>query len=178
MNIFFLHNEPDIAAIHHCDKHVVKMILEAAQMLSTAHRMIDGVEIVCKSPTGRKQKHYHLSDSVMNLTLYKAVHYNHPSTVWTRASQQNYEWHYALFEALCNEYTYRYGKIHKTDEKLREILRTPPKNIPNIGLTPFAQCMPEYCKDSDPIEAYRSYYINEKKDFAKWTKRSQPNWFH
>ena len=178
MNIFFLHNEPDIAAIHHCDKHVVKMILEAAQMLSTAHRMIDGTELVGKSPTGRKQTQYILTDSAKDFILYKAVHMNHPCTVWTRESKQNYEWHYDLFVSLCEEYTHRYGKVHETDRKLRELLATAPVNIEDKGLTQLPQCMPEYCKDSDPIEAYRSYYINEKKDFAKWTKRSQPNWFH
>lgn len=177
MNIFHLSNSPVEAALYHNDRHCIKMILEAAQMLSTAHRMIDGVEIIGKSPTGRKQKQYHLNDSVMNLTIYKAVHYNHPSTVWTRASLQNYKWHYALFEALCDEYTYRYGKIHKTDEKLRKILRTPPKNIPDVGLTPFAQCMPESCKDKDPVKAYRKYYMQEKADFCVWKKRSVPSWF-
>ena len=42
MNIFYLHENPEICAEYHCDKHVVKMILETAQMLSTAHRIIDG----------------------------------------------------------------------------------------------------------------------------------------
>ena len=93
-------------------------------------------------------------------------------------SLQNYNWHYELFTALCDEYTYRYGKVHETDRKLRELLAEPPKNIDDIGLTPFPQCMPDYCKNADTIEAYRSYYLNEKKDFARWTKRSQPNWFH
>jgi len=178
MNIFILDNEPTTAAHLHCDKHVVKMILEAAQMLSTTHRMLDGTEVIGRSPTGRKQKQYILADSLKSLLLYKAVHMNHPCTVWTRKSLQNYNWHYELFTALCDEYTYRYGKVHETDRKLRELLAEPPKNIDDIGLTPFPQCMPDYCKNADTIAAYRSYYLNEKKDFARWTKRSQPNWFH
>lgn len=178
MNIFHLDNSPEQAALYHCDRHVVKMILEAAQMLSTTHRMIDGTEIIGKSPTGRKQKQYILTDNEMDNILYKAVHYNHPSTVWTRQSVQNYEWHYRLFEALCDEYTHRYGKIHATDAKLREYLRRVPKGLPNTGLTRFAEAMPPECIDTtDPVQSYRKYYMQEKASFAVWTKRSQPQWF-
>lgn len=41
MNIFYLERDPKIAAEFHCDKHVVKMIVESAQMLSSAHWMTD-----------------------------------------------------------------------------------------------------------------------------------------
>jgi len=177
VNIFHLDNDPKIAAQYHNNKHVVKMILEAAQMLSTAHRMIDGTEITGKSPTGRKQKQYILSDNGMDNILYKAVHYNHPSTVWTRQSKQNYQWHYELFEALCDEYTYRYNKVHASDTKLRELLRNVPNGLPDTGLTPFAKCMPEECKVSDPVQSYQNYYMQEKASFAIWTKRDTPNWF-
>jgi hypothetical protein len=178
LNIFHLDNDPVKAAVMHNDKHVVKMILEAAQMLSTTHRMVDGTEVIGKSPTGRKQKQYILSDYVMNATLYKAVHYNHPSTVWTRQSKQNYQWHYDLFVALCDEYTHRYGKVHKTDEKLREALRNVPNNLPDTGLTRFAEAMPQECIDTkDPVQSYRNYYMQEKAGFAVWTKREKPQWF-
>ena len=177
MNIFHLDNSPEQAAIYHNDKHVVKMILEAAQMLSTAHRMIDGIEIIGKSPTGRKQKQYVLIDREMDNVLYKAVHYNHPSTVWTRQSVDNYKWHYRLFVALCNEYTYRYNKVHASDTKLRKLLSNVPKRLPDTGLTPFAKCMPDECKVSDPVQSYHNYYMQEKSSFAIWTKRDTPNWF-
>ena len=176
MNIFVLDKSPKISARYHCDKHTVKMIVESAQMLSTAHRMLDGVEEVRLTKTGRKGRYYKLSDSRENV-MYKAVHYNHPSTVWTRQSKENYEWHYRLFRELCKEYTHRYGKVHMTETKLLDALSKVPDNIPDIGLTKFPQAMPDYCKMSDSIEAYRKYYINEKKYFAKWTNREVPDWF-
>ena len=176
MNIFVLDESPKISARYHCDKHTVKMIVESAQMLSTAHRMLDGIEEVRLTKTGRKGRYYKLQDSRENV-MYKAVHYNHPSTVWTRQSKANYEWHYKLFYELCKEYTHRYGKVHMTETKLLDALSKVPENIPDVGLTRFPQAMPDYCKKSDPIDAYRYYYINEKKYFAKWTNREVPEWF-
>ena len=175
MNIFILDKSPGCAARQHCDKHVVKMIIESAQMLSTAHRILDGTEYQDKTRNGRRIKRWRLNENDDN--FYKAVHMNHPCTIWTRKSKQNYEWHYELFIALCDEYTHRYGKVHETDRKLRELLKEPPKNISDAGLTEWPQCMPDYCKDQDPIQAYRNYYIHEKKDFAVWTSRQTPNWF-
>lgn len=175
MNIFILDESPVIAARQHCDKHVVKMIIEAAQMLSTAHRILDGTEYQDKTRNGRRIKRWKLNEN--NDNFYKAVHANHPSTIWTRKSKQNYQWHYELFTTLCDEYTYRYNKVHETDRKLRDLLKEPPKNIDDIGLTEWPQCMPDYCKTNNPIQAYRNYYKNEKKDFAVWTTRQTPPWF-
>ena len=101
MNIFYLDKRPDDAAEMHCDKHCVKMILEYAQMLSTAHRELDG--------------------NVPDI-LYKSTHKNHPSTIWTRSSKQHYDWLFRLFRMLSAEYTLRYGKFHKTWNKLGKIL--------------------------------------------------------
>lgn len=175
MNIFILDKSPGCAARQHCDKHVVKMIIEAAQMLSTAHRVLDGIEYQDKTRNGRRIKRWRLNENDNH--FYKGVHVNHPCTIWTRKSKQNYDWHYELFVALCDEYTYRYGKVHETDRKLRELLKQPPKNISDSGLTEWPQCMPDYCKTEDPIQAYRNYYIHEKKDFAVWTTRKTPTWF-
>ena len=177
MNIFILDKNPIKAAREHCDKHVVKMIVESGQMLSTAHRLLDGKEYIEKSRTGRNIKRWKLNDDRENI-LYKAVHMNHPCTIWTRASSKNYIWHFKLFTALCTEYTYRYNKYHETGVKLTEMLSTPPIFIPSIGLTPFAQAMPDYCKHRDPIKAYRKYYIHEKNGFAKWKGRSKPRWYN
>lgn len=154
MNIFFLDKDPKKAAEYHVDKHVVKMILETAQLLSTAHHC-------CNSS---KEE------------LYKATHINHPCSKWVRQSKANYNWTYQLFYHLCNEYTLRYGKIHKTDTKLREVLSETP-NISDTEFTSPAQAMPDYCKNEDPVVAYRTYYIKEKHRFATWKFRNKPNWF-
>lgn len=159
MNIFYLSANPVEAAQMHLDKHIVKMILETAQLLSTAHRLIDG-------------------DDIIDPIIYKATHKNHPCAKWCRESLQNYQWLYQLFCALCDEYTFRYNRIHLTDTKLRQVLKTPPKGIPNIGFTTLAQAMPVEYKHSDPIVAYRNYYIGAKNKFAVWTKRAKPDWYH
>jgi hypothetical protein len=181
MNIFYVHENPTIAAEMHCDKHVVKMIVEAAQMLSTAHRIIDGTQTVGKSKTGRKKTDWVLSDSLMDSVLYKTVHVNHPSTVWTRESLQNYVWHYELFAALCAEYKFRYGKDHATFQKLDSVLRNAPKNIPNIGFTSVRLAMksnPECMFPEDPLKSYRMFYQTKQSRFKMtWTKRNVPYWF-
>ena len=97
--------------------------------------------------------------------------------MWARESVANYIWLYKLFEKLCDEYTFRYGKIHSTDALLRGLLITPPTKIKEGGLTTMPQAMPDHCKKPDSVDAYRTYYIQEKKRFAKWTKRDVPEWF-
>lgn len=178
MNIFILSDQPQKAAREHNDKHVVKMILESGQMLSTAHRMLDGKEYIEKSRTGRNVRRWKHPNSNMESTLYKAVHMNHPCTIWTRESQGNYYWHFELFKALCEEYMYRYNKVHATQEKLMELLSHHPKNIMDADQTPFAQAMPDYCKNIDAVKAYRKYYIHEKNGFANWKGRSKPRWYN
>lgn len=112
--------------------------------------------------------------------LYKAVHHGHPCTVWTMESVCNYMWHYRHFVALCDEYMYRYGKRHLTDTLLRDILRTPPANIPQVERTPFKLAMgsnPE-CMMDDPVESYRAFYQTKQDRFDMvWTKRPVPEWF-
>ncbi len=173
MNIFYLDKDPKIAARLHCDKHVVKMIIEYAQLMSTAHRMLDGEHYIDAS-SGRRIQRWRLSGNA-EATLYKASHVNHPSAIWTRESAYNYHFLYKLFCSLCDEYTRRYGRVHATDEKLREILALPPKNIP-INKRFFAppQAMPDDVKVEDCVEAYQNYYREYKKTFAKWTDRPTP----
>ena len=131
MNIFVLNEDPIIAAQEQCDKHVVKMIVESAQMLSTVHRMVDGTMERRPSKSGSMLQYFKLDDEREDI-LYKACHYNHPSTVWSRESCCNYTWHYNHFIALCDEYSYRYDKIHATDIKLRKILKNLPDNIDTL----------------------------------------------
>lgn len=179
MNIFYLHEDPTICAEYHNDKHCVKMILEYAQLLSTAHRVLDGTESTRLSKTGRKQKWYGLDDNRDSL-LYNATHINHPSAKWCRDSSANYEWLYRLFCALCDEYTYRYGKTHLTDMKLRHVLSHVPKNIgkSKTFVQPW-RAMPDDVKiGNDSLASYRNYYIKNKAHLASWKKRNVPEWLN
>ena len=176
MNVFYLDKDPVKCAEQHCDKHVVKMIIEYAQLLSTAHRVVDGEEYVDDS-SGRRIKRWRLPDEREDY-IYKACHVNHPSAIWTRASNNNYTWLNQLFCALCNEYTHRYGKEHETARKLRGKLTRLPTNIAVGYFKEPPQCMPYLCKMDKAIDGYKRYYIREKASFAKWTNRQIPEWFN
>ena len=159
MNIFYVNTDPVLAAQDLPDKLVVKMPLESAQMLSTTQRF------------------YYDADYCDACDIYKTAYLNHPCTIWARESADNYNWLYRHFVALCEEYTYRYGKVHASDTKLRRVLSRIPLGIPDIGLTTIAQAMPDQYKDSDPVVAYRNYLINEK-HYAEWNKnRAKPDWW-
>jgi len=182
MNIFILDENPTIAARMQCDRHVVKMIIESAQMLSTAHRVIAGTVEKRKSKSGRSMiRYYRHPDDKLESVLYKGVHYNHPCTQWTHETDSNYMWHYDHFIALCNEYTYRYNRRHATDSRLRDTLKRPPKNIPIGILTPFRLAMnanPECINESDPVGSYRKFYQTKQTRFdMRWTNRNVPCWF-
>ena len=157
MNLFVLDADPDVAARYHCDKHVVKMVLETAQLLSTAHRLLD---------------------SEPHALLYKATHANHPCAKWVRASKGNYRWAYLLFSALCKEYTNRYHRVHAC-QRLKFIFVNYPDSLPNDNsLHPFAMCMPEQYQTGDAVQAYRNYYMSEKAHFAHWPSELVPYWWH
>ena len=157
MNIFRLDNDPISAAIYQCDKHVVKMCLETAQLLSTTHRVLDG-------------------DAAPS-DLYKATHKNHPSAVWARENSANYLWLLEHFDGLLSEYQYRYGKRHACN-RLMPVLEFLPKNIEHdIHETPFRLAMPKEYHHSNPVKAYRDYYWNEKRYMAKWSADRTPEWW-
>ena len=144
MNIFYLHRDPVKAAVVQYNKHVVKMILESAQMLCTAHHCYGSAEQKANVP-------------------YRQAHLNHPSTIWARKSISTYIWLYDHMIALGKEYTKRYGKEHLTIVKCREFLSTPPKNIQDYDWSEPPQCMPEQYKvDNDAVTAYWNYYEQEK----------------
>ena len=159
MNIFYLHDDPTICAKMHCDKHVVKMIIEYAQLLSTAHHEIDGTP---------------------SIDCYKSTHKNHPSAIWARENRNNYRWLWWLLDCLQEEYTYRYGRIHATKFKgIVDNLSNPPYELA-VGMdkTEMPQCMPDMYKTKGcSITAYRNYYHGEKEYMAKWTKRDKPTWW-
>ena len=159
MNIFYFDDSPVTSAEAQPDKMLVKMPLETAQMLCTAHRELDGDEY---------------ADSV---GLYKRAYWNHPCTIWARECNENYSWLYAHFLALGMEYTYRYNKEHASITKLAKPLMHFPKNIKSGKMTTVAQAMPDQYKNKDPIKAYRDYCINEK-TYAQWNKnRAKPIWW-
>lgn len=142
MNIFYLDKDPEQAAKYMYNKHVVKMILESAQLLCTAHIVLDGDDA--------------------NVP-YKATHKNHPSAIWARESADNYAWLYFHMLALGEEYTRRYGKKHLTIIKCEDVLGDIPRNMVNLAATPMPQCMPDQYKvPGNSIEAYWNYYEAEK----------------
>jgi hypothetical protein len=157
------------------------MVLESAQMLSTAHRVLDGTLTKIPSKSGKTMvKGWTLPDE-RDSVLYNAVHVGHPCTVWTMESNNNYNWHYVHFVALHDEFKYRYGKDHKSFVDLGEILKSPPRNIPVGPLTPFKLAMgaaPECINPSDPVGSYRAFYETKQDRFdMSWTKRDIPEWF-
>lgn len=154
MNIFVLDMNPRKAAEYHIDKHTPKMIVESAQMLSTAHHVLDG-----EKPG-----------------IYKISNKNHPCNIWLRESKDNYKWLWELSLGLVEEYHIRYGnKTHKTEIVLNN-LQAAPHNSPSIGLTRFAQAMPDDYKNACVVTAYRTYYMYDKKKFAAW-KTQKPYWW-
>jgi hypothetical protein len=150
MNIFYLDSDPVKAAQVQYNKHVVKMILESAQMLCTAHH------------------HYtELLSQDDSYIPYKKAHYNHPSTIWCRENSEQYLWLYNHMIALGNEYTKRYNKIHLTITKCADILQATPAGIPLGTFEEPPQCMPEQYKVAGcSITAYWNYYEQEKHTVA------------
>lgn len=166
VNIFCLDKDPVKAAQYHVDRHVVKMILETAQLLSTAHRVLDDP----------------ISKDFDDL-LYKATHVNHPSAKYVRSSSFAYKWTHSLLVALADEYYYRYNNSHKCENiGLIEKLATLPKNIP-IDETEIypTLAMPDEYRTDDVVESYRAYYIGEKQHLASWKGRQNgrevPYWY-
>jgi len=163
MNIFFLDMDVKKCAEYHCDKHVVKMVLETAQLLCSAHHVI--AELPTKYRTTTDQVPYKLS------------HKNHPCSIWVRNSLSNYLYLCELGLELCKEYTYRYGKRHKSQDVI-EWCVTNKINISDKGLTEPPKAMPDKFKVKDVVQSYRNYYIGEKLGFSKWKGRDKPEWIN
>lgn len=175
MNIFYLDKNPKTCAQMHVDKHCVKMILEYAQLLSTAHRVLDGTESVILSDSGRKKKAWTLSD-FRDPLLYSATHINHPSAVWTRQSRENYIYLWHLFRELCAEYTHRYQRVHAT-ERLIEVLSHIPENAKWLPFTEPTPAMPDQYKVAgDSVQSYKNYYLGDKQRMFSWKNRETPSW--
>ena len=155
MNIFFLDYNTKKCAEYHCDKHVVKMILETAQLLCGVH---------------------HTTNKVSDEVPYKLSHKNHPCAIWARESLSNYLYLCDLGLELCKEYTYRYGKRHKSQQVIEWCMINKPQ-IPDIDFTTPPKAMPDEYKVIDVVESYRNYYMGAKKNFAVWKNRDIPEWF-
>lgn len=155
MNIFFLDEDPTMSAQYHVDKHVVKMILETAQLLCGVH---------------------HATALDNTYVPYKLSHKNHPCSIWARTSLSNYLYLCELGLELCKEYTYRYGKRHKSQDVIEWCLINKP-NVPDVEFTEPAKAMPDEYKVGDVVQSYRNYYMGAKSGFATWKNRQKPFWF-
>ena len=158
MNIFFLSFNSKQAAEYHCDKHVVKMILETAQLLYSAH--------------------WNEKRLILPQNAYKKAHVNHPCSIWTRESLSNYKWLADLGYWLCQEYRFRYkDKTHKTEAHLIWLRANPPPTLVDIGVTEIRLAMPLEYKHPNPVESYRTYYRENKlklRGIVKYTRRPPP----
>ena len=153
MNIFYLDHNIHECVQYHCDKHVVKMILEYAQLLCSVHN---------ETGTGTPE-------------MYKLTHKNHPDAVWARSSLENYEYLISLAVLLGEEYTFRYGKTHKSIGLIEQL---PIPELVSLGFTEPPKCVHDDFKGvKDTVQAYRAYYIRDKGSFCVWTKRGTPYWF-
>lgn len=156
MNIFVLNQDPRKAAQDHCDRHVVKMVTEYAQLLSTAHRILN--------PNDTRG--------------FKSTHVNHPCSIWVRIGDENYQWLYELYDALGQEYKRRYRKDHASHLLYRLALKEIPEQIPK-GATRFVLAMPDKYKSPNPVRSYHNYYVGEKSSFATWKPpASVPHWYN
>lgn len=185
MNIFALSRDPSECAVYHVDRHVIKMPIEYAQLLSTAHRMLDGKLEERVQPSNRTKKFMLLQGEelilqdkwvIQNQQCYLNTHVNHPCAIWARATKQNYMWLFSLFAAISREFEYRYGKPHKSWETLNKFLSNAPQHIPDGDLQEFAQAMPDCFRESDSVVAYRNYVFFDKERMLKWKKRKIPTW--
>lgn len=154
MNIFILNLDPTAAARDLCDKHVVKMVLETGQILSTVHHIYGSTDPAFYHPT----------------------HKNHPCVRWAAASKDNYRWLCRHFMELGWQYYHRYGRTHKTYEKLFLPAMKPPSGMPDVGRTPFALAMPNEYKCDDPVESYRNYYRHAKAHLLEYKHTPRPSW--
>lgn len=193
MNIFVLHPNPRKAARWHADKHVVKMILEAVQMLYTAHWVIAFPYLLkhrAAIKISQEQKKLPTPPSLRLAPFsvdgrqrgYRPVHLHHPCTVWVRESLANYQWLCQLAIELGRENQHRWpaSKPHSCEEHARWLLANPPA-LPNTPLTHFAVAMPIEYKKHDPIVSYRAFYSGSKTDRGitkKYTNRTRPHWLN
>jgi len=163
MNIFVLDEDPVKAAQYYCDKHVPKMCVELFQQLGSA---------VIRH--GAKPEQMPLTSKGTPL---KGGYHNHPCTRWCGDSRENFKWAIDHAYSLCQEYTKRYNKMHKCETGILH-LSFMTSFIPEGQLTNYALAMPDEYKTNDAVESYRTYYLKDKRYFAKWDKLNNiPDWW-
>jgi len=184
MNIFVLDESPQKAAEYHCNKHVVKMILESSQMLCAAHwysLLNENNKQMSDFKGPRKAKEWLLQNAnPAKIPPYTFTHVRHPCTTWTAETMGNYSWHMDLMWFLLEEYKSRYKRDHKCLEVWKWLKANSPTHINQSShMTVHPQAMPVECKvPGDPVQAYRNYYSQHKRRFAKWEPLSKtPHWF-
>lgn len=184
MNIFILHENPKEAAIMHCERHILKMIIEHTQMLAAAYYHTIGISRKKEIAENQEKvsqlfKGFPRKDEDGNDKPYAITHVNHPCTVWTRESLTNFNWLLDCTKYMCEEFTYRYGGKHSVEFIIDWMYENPP-NLKDIGLTEFAQAMPDVYKSDSATEAYRKYYAY-KTTYMKvnWKLEERiPNWWN
>ena len=178
MNIFILDTDPVLCAKYHCNKHLVKMITEHNQILGSIAYFARGVNKKSEITSAFIEKTFKGFPRKVNGNIlpYGIGYKNHPCTRWAAMSISNYQWLCTLNLYMCKEYTKRYGRKHAGEDITNWYASNQPK-LPSLGLTTFAQAMPEDCKNDNTVEAYRTYYIKHKAGFAKWPADSLPNWW-
>jgi hypothetical protein len=167
MNIFFLHKHPRRCARWHCDKHVVKMIVETCQLLYTCHWMVDTPD-------------FHTAPFRIGTDVrgYKKTHWNHPCSKWVRQSLEHYLWLAQLGRELLREYKHRFAstnKIHACTPHIEWLSQHPPA-LTSKGWTPPPMAMPDEYKTNDVSSAYKKYYLGEKREILHYTRRHVPHW--
>jgi hypothetical protein len=176
VNIFYLDHDPQAAAQAHCDKHVAKMIVETAQLLSAAWG------VLCPTALDHYWQGAEQRTTLAGARIYKTTHQNHPSAVWARTTLGNYKWLHALGLRLCDEYTHRYGKVHATTAVLLA-LETPPPQLAGTDPTHMEPpaCVPEDCVVMDDgfvdaVASYRHCYATAKRAMLTFRNRPPPAW--
>lgn len=159
MNIFVLDESPALAAEYHCQKHLVKMILEHAQLMSTTINIL-----------GERA-------GIVPSLSYKTTHKNHPCAIWARTSRENFDWLASCTQHLLLRYSKWSGKVHKSTPVIESLMEQA-HIIPSRGITEFAQAMPDDCKvGGDAVLAYRRYYVAHKKRMCEWKDVPVPKWY-
>lgn len=175
MNIFFLHPNPKRCARWHCDRHVVKMILETTQLLYTAHWVLaaaTGTRPDFSTAPFRKGGEVRGYLPVSNAL--------HPCAQWTYQSLVHYKWLTRLGLALCAEFKHRFGPTpHSCEAHLRWLRRNPPEAAADLGWHEPPLAMPvEFRRGRNAVRSYRVYYVESKgaRGLLKYTKRHTPHW--
>lgn len=173
MNIFVLDTDPKAAAKMHCDIHCSKMILESAQMLSTAAHIASGKLRVFEKPNGKKG---HCASGALSCIYRPDIrHLHHKCTEWVYESRDNFDWTVELATALHAEKLYRTGRGHASIDIVRKCIQYR-KGLPSSGLTPFALAMPDELQSRSATRSYRRYYIEGKAHLLEYTRREPPAW--